>query len=350
MKIDSTQYERLCSMLYDFAGGSMTKQSQEGINRTTFVTNFMKALSDIEITDETTESINTLMNMILSYDVSIFDLYDYCGLHEVDIPKIVTFFANYTTAFNNRRRALLEKIYLSITSNTVAGNENTAVLDILHDLTSIYTINNSCRIIPKIKFSYVIPTDNSYFINDLTAANTFYTTESIRNKINTSISIKNTGLKSFYNKVKTSYENKECLLYKFSQRSDNTEMLLFVNNFRTNYSGAKNIFLHNVYSTDKDELLRSLCEDIYKLYMDDIIRFENRNKVFKPSEYYSKLTILDYKDLTPSNYKYEFFKAMILSGKSTTITDYTSEIKKLQTYLKNIYTTAVNDSRFTIGE
>ena len=142
MQLSTTKSNAFANMLISFAGGTLEKFSQEATNRTIFVTNVMKALSEIEINDETSESVDILMDLILSYDISIFDLYAFCGTSEVSIEKLTTFFANYKDYFNNRKSQLLEKIYLSITSDTIANNENSAVLDVIHK--TIYQFFDVC--------------------------------------------------------------------------------------------------------------------------------------------------------------------------------------------------------------
>ncbi len=350
MQISLEKYEKLHDMLTTFSGGSLSKFSQEMTNRVIFATNFMKALSEIEITDETAESIETLLDLIISYEISIFDLYDYCGTQEVDIDKLVLFFANYTDYFNKRKSSLLETIYLAITSDTVDDDTNSALLDIVHKMDKLYVVDNSVRIIPKIKFSYVIPADNSYFINDLSAANSFYTNNAINTSIHESITLENDELHAVYELLKSSYDNKECFIYKFSQRSDFYDLLTFIKNFRTKGTTCNEIFYDNVFISDVPGLLKQLSEDIYYLYMADIVQFQNRNKVFKPGEYFKLLTIEPFENLTKDNYKYEFFKAMIKSGNQNIITDYADEIKTMKTYLNGIYSTALLDKRYTIGE
>ena len=110
------------------------------------------------------------------------------------------------------------------------------------------------------------------------------------------------------------------------------------------------IFYNNVYVDDVPGLLRLLTEDIYKLYMADIVKYENRNKQFKPSEYYPKLSIAALEDISMDTYKYEFFKAMIISGKQDVMKNYTNEISKMQTYIKSICDTATTDPRYVLGE
>ena len=350
MQISPQKISSLETMLYDFAGGSLSKNfSQEATNRTIFVTNFMKTLSEIEIDDTTCESINALLDLLLSYDISIFDLYAYCSTNDISIDSIVAFFANYKDYFNARKSALLEKIYLSITSDTVANNDNAAILDVIHKINKLYLVNNAQRITPIVKFSYVIPSNNEFFVNDLSAINAFYRNNQIKTKALATKTFNNHELSTLYDNLIASYNNRDYYLYRYNQLASSSSLINFVMNF-TVKTGAANIFYNNVYVDDIRGLLRLLTEELYNLYMRDVVSYVNRDKVFKPGDYYSELYIPTANELTKDNYKYAFFKAMIVPGKQSIISTYSNEISKMKKYISDVQEAALADARFVLGE
>ena len=343
-------YSKLETMLTSFSGGNVsTFYSQEAMNRTIFATNFMKMLSEVEVRSETIDSINDLVKSIINYDISIFDIYSYFGTASISIDDITAFFAYYSEYFSNKKESMLQHIYLTITTEN-AGGTNSAIMDVVHKINKLYTYDNKCRIIPLIKFGYVTPTDNSYFVNDLAAMNRFYTMSNIQSLV-TKLTINNTELQLFADALKASYDNREFYMYRYSDRSDMFDILSFVKNFSYKSGMSEmDVFYNNIFIDDITPLLKEFTKELYKLFMEDAVSFENRGIAFNPDKYLKLITVLPLSDLTKDNYKYEFFKSMIINNDGNLMRSYGACIKILQDYMSDICEAALTDKRFVMGE
>lgn len=313
-------------------------------NRTMFITNLMSGFNNLDINDDVVaESFNTFLENISNYRINLKDIYDAVGTMTFNIYQIVDFF-NYIAEMIGRTTETesMYNIYISVAKST-----NSGIMDLMNAVRYSEVEDYALYLKPKLELSYM-KSDKSFasildIMRDVYVLNTSWSTS-----INANVNVTNKELSNFYSIIKTSFKTKKCILLKINSESYYGDILKFIKNFKyTDGDSIAEILINNVYDCDKERLLIKLAMDCYKYHAQLTNSYEYRDKPFNASTAFDGLILSSTKDIKFEDFKYELLKANI-QNKPDDIITYCKEVKRMQTYLNNIYSSVTADKRYTL--